>query len=867
MTTRAEIPAAAQKEIDRLVQQDKFSEALARVDALLRSNPNDKDLLELKAQLQKSVPAAPATPATAATSTPSAAPRLNSEDRLALDTLNSIIDDIKAAKDEDSSKKLMQEFLDRSKPFVEKFPEQAGIWAMRATAAMDLDRIADGADAARHLKSLGALDSDDTQTRKVMARLSRKGWLSLDDAQIQQVKTKEANAAGAKVLARLLQGTWRHSKSQYNDDSSDETTETLIVSGGDHLEASYTVNSKTSHSRNGASMSTDTDSTTRYTIPGEATYTHNHYMQAGGVNNETHATGSGHMEMLNLRLEQDGHVLLFEARGSITTSDNSIIPLDNSYAFYYDPGWLEDGDVLALISTGDAALSNEEFHKKWIEMVKDKKILQSDLFRRQSPPPAELSEYTKSFHENDPAAHLSAGDKKRNSKDFDGAIAEYTKAIEIKPDYAFAYNDRGVAKDGKGDVDGALADYSKAIDLKPDYELAYRNRALKKRQKRDLDGALADFNKAIELKPDYAVAYAGRGDVKGRKGDFDGAIADFDKAIELAKDDSDAYAGRGDAKRVKGDLEGALADFNQAIHLNKSDHYSYYRRAGVKLDNGDLDGALADYTKAIELKPDYAVAYSNRGIAKERKGDLDGALADYTKAIELGPGVASRYCNRGDLKQTKGDLAGALADYSKAIELKPDLAAAYVGRGNVERAKDDFGGSAADYSKAIELNPKDGRTYHDLGCLQYDRHDWASALADFEKSAELTPGLDESDYSQFRLWLIRTRTGETQKANDRLLSYLAGRKTRQASDWPLTIGHFLAGQLAEADFLSAAKNSDPKVESGQMCEAYFYAGSKHILSGDKTTAQDYFQKSLDTNQKDFLEYESARAEMRFLSQK
>src|SRR6266567_6421177 len=63
-TTRAaEIPAAAQKEIDQLVQQDKFTEALAKVDALLKAKPTDKDLLDLKAQLEKSAkPAAPSAP-------------------------------------------------------------------------------------------------------------------------------------------------------------------------------------------------------------------------------------------------------------------------------------------------------------------------------------------------------------------------------------------------------------------------------------------------------------------------------------------------------------------------------------------------------------------------------------------------------------------------------------------------------------------------------------------------------------------------------------------------------------------------------------------------------------------------------------
>ena len=45
------------------------------------------------------------------------------------------------------------------------------------------------------------------------------------------------------------------------------------------------------------------------------------------------------------------------------------------------------------------------------------------------------------------------------------ALTNYTKAIELKPDYAAAYYNRGVAKHHKGDSNGAMADYNKAISL------------------------------------------------------------------------------------------------------------------------------------------------------------------------------------------------------------------------------------------------------------------------------------------------------------------------------------------------------------------------------------------------------------------
>src|SRR5215470_19403299 len=60
--------------------------------------------------------------------------------------------------------------------------------------------------------------------------------------------------------------------------------------------------------------------------------------------------------------------------------------------------------------------------------------------------------------------------------DFDGAIADYTRAIELDPKYAAAYSDRGNAKQAKGDLDGAIADCDHAIELDSKDATARKNR-------------------------------------------------------------------------------------------------------------------------------------------------------------------------------------------------------------------------------------------------------------------------------------------------------------------------------------------------------------------------------------------------------
>jgi tetratricopeptide (TPR) repeat protein len=78
--------------------------------------------------------------------------------------------------------------------------------------------------------------------------------------------------------------------------------------------------------------------------------------------------------------------------------------------------------------------------------------------------------------------------------DSDGAIA-------LRPEMAFLpYNNRGLVKKIEGDLEGAIEDYTKAIQLKSNYVDAYYNRGDAKRAKGDMDGAIANHTKAMQIK-------------------------------------------------------------------------------------------------------------------------------------------------------------------------------------------------------------------------------------------------------------------------------------------------------------------------------------------------------------------------------
>lgn len=98
---------------------------------------------------------------------------------------------------------------------------------------------------------------------------------------------------------------------------------------------------------------------------------------------------------------------------------------------------------------------------------------------------------------------------------------------------ASEYNDRGMQRAEKGDYQGAIADYTAAIALDPEYAEAYYNRAYDRSEVKDYQGAIEDYSKVIELEPDAAPAYFNRGMAKAKLGDAEGANADCETARSL----------------------------------------------------------------------------------------------------------------------------------------------------------------------------------------------------------------------------------------------------------------------------------------------------------------------------------------------
>ena len=95
--------------------------------------------------------------------------------------------------------------------------------------------------------------------------------------------------------------------------------------------------------------------------------------------------------------------------------------------------------------------------------------------------------------------YLIWGNEKYGLGNYEGAIADYDTAIRLKPDFANAYHNRGIAKTRLGEHLSAITDYDTAIRLKPDDADAYVNRGIAKMMLRRFREARQDLRTTLKL--------------------------------------------------------------------------------------------------------------------------------------------------------------------------------------------------------------------------------------------------------------------------------------------------------------------------------------------------------------------------------
>jgi tetratricopeptide (TPR) repeat protein len=191
---------------------------------------------------------------------------------------------------------------------------------------------------------------------------------------------------------------------------------------------------------------------------------------------------------------------------------------------------------------------------------------------------------------------------------YEDAIAYFSQAMEMDPNYSEYYNDRGGVYLKMNRLQDAERDYLRAIELSPPYAEVWTNLGQCYRAIERMDDAVHAYSRALDLDPACTLAVVGRAD----------ALFALDRA-ELARN-----------------------DYDRALTMEPEQPLVLASRAILHYEAARLPEAVADLDAAVELAPDVAELYQNRAVALRELGRGEEAARDLSTYLQLCPDAEDR---------------------------------------------------------------------------------------------------------------------------------------------------------------------------------------------------------------------------------
>lgn len=128
------------------------------------------------------------------------------------------------------------------------------------------------------------------------------------------------------------------------------------------------------------------------------------------------------------------------------------------------------------------------------------------------------------------------GEEKYKSRDFEGAIIDFTLALEKDPGNAEILYQRAMSYFHLKKKTLSLLDMDTAIEMQPNYGFRYSSRAFMRDSFGDVIGAIQDYKEAVNLDPEDAISYNNLGileDKMGRRTISQGYYNKADKLMDI----------------------------------------------------------------------------------------------------------------------------------------------------------------------------------------------------------------------------------------------------------------------------------------------------------------------------------------------
>jgi len=326
------------------------------------------------------------------------------------------------------------------------------------------------------------------------------------------------------------------------------------------------------------------------------------------------------------------------------------------------------------------------------------------------------------------------------------------------------------------DIDNAIAEFTKAVNVDPNYALGYASLGNTYwmgfqeflRENDWAEKASRNCEKALALNPDLVEGHICLGNVYNGTGKYDKAVREFQLAVKSEPGSEDGLRGLAGAYTNLGNLAGAEAAYKQAIALRPR-YWAVYSWLGAFYygQNRYADAAQA-FLKSTELAPDNYLGYFNLGAVYVSEGRYQDAIQAFKRSIQLRPS-SDAYNNLGYTYTLLHQYPEAIAAMEQALKVDDHD---WMNWGNLADAlywsSDRRDQAPSRYRKAISLatsklqvNPDDIQILAYLADYSAMLGDADAARSYAQKALQLGPSNGEA---LFQAAVVYNRLGDTQQA-------------------------------------------------------------------------------------------------------
>lgn len=281
-------------------------------------------------------------------------------------------------------------------------------------------------------------------------------------------------------------------------------------------------------------------------------------------------------------------------------------------------------------------------------------------------------------------AHNNLGKSYHEAGRLPEAMACFTKAIDLRPDYAVAHENLATVAGLIGRDDLAVKHGRLAIRLDPRRIQAHYNLGVALRNTGDLAGAEAAFEAAARVNPSFAVAIANAADIQLQRGEAATALATCARALAL--DPQLATARNVEAASLH--QLGRTTEAIQRLRANVQDHpedaTAHFLLGSCLLNTGAPAEAIPQLEQVLRLNPRHTLARTNLAACFVQLGRGAEATPHAIAGLQSNPSDPFAHCILGLALAQSGRLAEARAALENALRLAPDFAPA---RENLDRIK------------------------------------------------------------------------------------------------------------------------------------------------------------------------------------